>query len=314
MAGYSVEIIKTQHVGHAKSVLESLNELPDIVVVAGGDGTSSEVVTGMLRRNNETCPILFLPLGEKNSTAWTLMDKKIKEKSDFVNYLPQIVLTLIRNRIQYCPVIKYELIEKEHEVRKPIFGLNFSWGVLKDIEVNKDKYWYFGALRYYASTAFALLDNNFNKNITANLVTTPPCPGCKKCEIAVKNKSWFNVSKMLNHQLPSQPSNQVKISSMCSFEKVYKVDAKQIDIRCLKNSDLYYELNTAIIKDIPSNAKTLLNVGNQMQIQPSISIESRTVDLIPAQTQNQTYYIDGEGYDARPIKISVVSSKLKYFY
>uniref|UniRef100_A0A1B0AH35 DAGKc domain-containing protein n=1 Tax=Glossina pallidipes TaxID=7398 RepID=A0A1B0AH35_GLOPL len=51
-----VDIKKTKHVGHAKTLVESLNSLLDVIIVAGGDGTSSEVVTGVDVKN-----IIFYP-------------------------------------------------------------------------------------------------------------------------------------------------------------------------------------------------------------------------------------------------------------
>ncbi|XP_023306940.2 acylglycerol kinase, mitochondrial [Lucilia cuprina] len=317
MAGYSVEVIKTKHIGHAKLLMETLHQLPDVVVVAGGDGTSSEVVTGLLRRNEEVCPILFLPLGEKNCTASSLVHNESQGMFGSVKYLSQCVLSLIRCRIQYHPVIKYELIEtdKSHEIRKPIFGLfAFSWGLLKDIDINKEKYWYFGALKHHVSVLMTSLSEKFNQNISANLVTTPPCPGCNKCDIQVKNKSWFNASKILNPALPTQQLNQMPKNKFCSKEESYKIDAKQIDITCHKNSDSFFELNTNVIENISSRSDFLRNMIKEMKIQPSISLESRSIELLPIGSEHQTYYIDGEGYDARHIKITFVPNALKLVF
>lgn len=60
LAGINVEIVKTESEGHAKDLIEHLQGA-DAVVVAGGDGTLSEVVTGLLRRTNENSS---LPLGK----------------------------------------------------------------------------------------------------------------------------------------------------------------------------------------------------------------------------------------------------------
>lgn len=51
LAGVYVDIIQTESEGHAKVLMENLSNT-DAVVVAGGDGTLSEVVTGLLRRND----------------------------------------------------------------------------------------------------------------------------------------------------------------------------------------------------------------------------------------------------------------------
>lgn len=61
LAGINVEIVKTESEGHAKDLIEHLQA--EAVVVAGGDGTLSEVVTGLLRRTNENGSSL-VPLGK----------------------------------------------------------------------------------------------------------------------------------------------------------------------------------------------------------------------------------------------------------
>ncbi|KAM7352454.1 acylglycerol kinase-like protein Mulk [Cochliomyia hominivorax] len=315
-AGYSVDIVKTNHVGHAKSIMESLHELPDVVVVAGGDGTSSEVVTGLLRRKEESCPVLFLPLGENSRTAWNLIRNETKDDTNLVNYLPQRALDIVKNRTQYYPVFKYELIENnDNETRKPIYGLHdFSWGILKEMEVNKDKYWYFGALRHYASILFASLSDKVNEYINVNVVSTPPCPGCSNCVVPKKTKSWFNISKMLNSKLPNETTKEVENSNLCSTEENFKIDAKQIDIRCIKNAGSFFELKTDVIEDISSRSKFIMDMLKQMKLQSSMSIESRTVELVPVEFQHQSYYIDGESYDVRPIKITCIPNTLKCIY
>lgn len=61
LAGMSVEIIKTESEGHARTLISNLGST-DAIVVAGGDGTLSEVVTGLLRRTEEKTNGL-IPLG-----------------------------------------------------------------------------------------------------------------------------------------------------------------------------------------------------------------------------------------------------------
>ncbi|TDG45659.1 hypothetical protein AWZ03_007934 [Drosophila navojoa] len=74
LAGFSVEILRTSHIGHAKTYVEEMNTLPDVIVVAGGDGTKSEVVTGLLRRQGEICPISLLPLGREKTSGFNFFN------------------------------------------------------------------------------------------------------------------------------------------------------------------------------------------------------------------------------------------------
>ncbi|KAG8535777.1 hypothetical protein GDO81_027809 [Engystomops pustulosus] len=53
-----------------------LMENTDLIIVAGGDGTLQEVVTGLLRRTDQDSfskiPIGFIPLGTTNTLSQTL--------------------------------------------------------------------------------------------------------------------------------------------------------------------------------------------------------------------------------------------------
>lgn len=51
LAGICVDIVQTESEGHARTLMENLGNT-DAIVVAGGDGTLSEVVTGLLRRTD----------------------------------------------------------------------------------------------------------------------------------------------------------------------------------------------------------------------------------------------------------------------
>lgn len=53
LAGIEVHVVRTEHEGQAKAYMSVLdNNVVDAVVVAGGDGTLSEIVTGLLRRTD----------------------------------------------------------------------------------------------------------------------------------------------------------------------------------------------------------------------------------------------------------------------
>lgn len=61
LAGICVNVVKTESEGHAKNLINDLSST-DALVVAGGDGTLSEVITGLLRRTQENTNGL-IPIG-----------------------------------------------------------------------------------------------------------------------------------------------------------------------------------------------------------------------------------------------------------
>lgn len=61
LAGICVDVLQTESEGHARTLVENLKKT-DAIIVAGGDGTVSEVVTGLFRRSQDDkyenpCPI-----------------------------------------------------------------------------------------------------------------------------------------------------------------------------------------------------------------------------------------------------------------
>lgn len=51
LAGIPIDVVKTDSEGHARRYIEELESLPETILVAGGDGTVSEAVTGKLDHN-----------------------------------------------------------------------------------------------------------------------------------------------------------------------------------------------------------------------------------------------------------------------
>lgn len=69
-------MVKTESIGEARGLMEIMDNC-DGVIVAGGDGALSEVVTGLLRRPDSALaaqkfPIGIIPIGKTNSVAKSL--------------------------------------------------------------------------------------------------------------------------------------------------------------------------------------------------------------------------------------------------
>ncbi len=65
--GYEVSIRNTEQKGDATKIIEEMEKM-DLVVVAGGDGTLNEAVTGNIRRK-EPLLLSYLPLGTTNDVG-----------------------------------------------------------------------------------------------------------------------------------------------------------------------------------------------------------------------------------------------------
>lgn len=69
----SVEVVPTEYPGHAAALARTaVNEGYDLVVAAGGDGTISDVVNGLVHGNKARTKLGIIPIGSGNDLAWDL--------------------------------------------------------------------------------------------------------------------------------------------------------------------------------------------------------------------------------------------------
>ncbi|XP_030384004.1 acylglycerol kinase, mitochondrial [Scaptodrosophila lebanonensis] len=325
LAGYSVEMLRTSHIGHAKTFIEEMNNLPDAIVVAGGDGTTSEVVTGLMRRNSgNSCPIVLLPLGRTSQSASKYFQHDVKNDVDYVKALSGSLMPLLKGNFKFESVIQYDVLDKEASIDgpknlKPIFGLNrFSWGLMKDIDAVKDKYWYFGILRHYAAAFFKSFSSSVNWNFETDYIYTPPCPGCSNCFVKsqAKSPSVFFLRNLVAPKTNTGRSENEKTArnDSCTTKFEGRIETNQLNIACNRNEENYSELESEFINSLQPGWDFVKNIPNitKNAITPNLVLRSRTIQLYPiADTSNIFYSIDGEEYDARPIKVSVVPNAIK---
>lgn len=86
---FNIELQPTEYSGHAEEIAkDAVHKNYDIIFAAGGDGTMSQVVNGVLSSGKENLPAIgLIPLGSGNDLALSL---KIEPKVDHI-------LTLIKN-------------------------------------------------------------------------------------------------------------------------------------------------------------------------------------------------------------------------
>uniref|UniRef100_A0A8C9Y1P5 Acylglycerol kinase, mitochondrial n=1 Tax=Sander lucioperca TaxID=283035 RepID=A0A8C9Y1P5_SANLU len=152
LAGVEITIVKTDYEGQAKKLTE-LMEQTDVLIVAGGDGTLQEVVTGLLRRPDQdtvcNTPIGFIPLGSHNSLSPSLhllSDNKVKD-------ITSATLSILKGE-----TVPLDVLQIKGEKEQPVFALmGLRWGAFRDVAATISKYWYLGPLKTKAAHWFSTL-------------------------------------------------------------------------------------------------------------------------------------------------------------
>nr|XP_060485120.1 acylglycerol kinase, mitochondrial [Panthera onca] len=134
LSGMDVTVVKTDYEGQAKKLLELL-ENTDVIIVAGGDGTLQEVITGVLQRADEASfskiPIGFIPLGQTSSLSHTLF----AESGNKVQHITDATLAIVKGE-----TIPLDVLQIKGEKEKPVFAVTgLRWGSFRDAGVKVSK-------------------------------------------------------------------------------------------------------------------------------------------------------------------------------
>ncbi|XP_064417892.1 acylglycerol kinase, mitochondrial isoform X2 [Latimeria chalumnae] len=168
LAGLEVKVVKTDYEGQAKKLL-GLMEDTDMIIVAGGDGTLQEVITGLLRRADEATfskiPIGFVPLGTSNTLSHTLYPEN-KEK---VKHITDAVLAILKGE-----KVSLDVLQIKSEKEQPVFAVTgLRWGSYTDATAKASKYWYLGPLKNKASLFFSTLKEWPQRHQAALMIAGP---------------------------------------------------------------------------------------------------------------------------------------------
>ncbi|KFQ59912.1 hypothetical protein N334_12375, partial [Pelecanus crispus] len=150
LSGLDVTVVKTDYEGQAKKLLE-LMENTDLIIIAGGDGTVQEVVTGLLRRADEAVfskiPIGFIPLGKTCTLSHTLYP----ESTNQVQHITNATLAILKGE-----TVPLDVLQIKGEKEQPVFAVTgLRWGSYRDAGVKVSKYWYLGPLKTKAAHFFS---------------------------------------------------------------------------------------------------------------------------------------------------------------
>ncbi|BES87511.1 Diacylglycerol kinase catalytic domain [Nesidiocoris tenuis] len=350
LAGVFVSVLETEKEGHARELIDEIEPTTDAIVVAGGDGTLSETITGLMRSRGELCkiPIGVLPLGQRNLVARALFEEADQHN---VATVASATLAVIKGNVKPVDAFRIEVINTDPDASssRPVYGVgSIEWGLRRELRKKADGFWWVGALKDYAPLIFHGHRYHIGQDhgfIRADIRYSPPCQGCSSCyqyradlkpqTVARQTSRWWNVLSLQNRRNTRQDVEPATDYSTIINERCSTIEEKHV-----VTSDLQLVSNNLqpVQENIP---KLAIKVGPTVKYQgdlvsaglkilkddPSVLtdiIEAKQVEIRPlkkAQATNETLEdqdedslsIDNEDFEVRPIRVSVLPNSIKVF-
>lgn len=262
-----------------------------------------------------------MPLGQINYFGSQLFPQP--NKLSKVRQLTDATMAIIKNETQTQDVMKIEVIEDNTEAPgKPIYAVgHIEWGAFRDAFVKRDKYWFYGGLRNYATYIFNGYKNSLSWDCKGTLKFTPPCSGCNNCRLPQVRKkgSWLDIV------LPKVESNAI------NYSKILNENCSVFDELCFKST----EMNIVPKRSTSDSTPYLSVILGKMTIsytdfisegwrrikkglpEDVKDIKVRTVELLPLNASkpgNELFFnIDNEEFEVKPIKITLLPNAISVF-
>lgn len=319
LAGVEVKVVKTDYEGQAKKLME-LMEQTDMLIVAGGDGTVQEVVTGLLRRPDQekvsNIPIGFIPLGSNNSLSPSLN----LSSDNKVEVITSATLSILRGEM-----VPLDVLQIKSEKEQPVFALmGLRWGAFRDAAATISKYWYFGPLKKYAAHWISTLHEwplvrDVSISYLAPTLRPPDLPPQKKPRpsllnrIARRLKNYWNPPVEAPPPLPVEEPEQWQQQQLSTLELYIQTHNKNpIERRTDDSLMICAEPNDFTVGEF-------ITFGNVKEKDPSAftknstKLEASACQLHLPEGATSFYNIDNEEYEAMPVEVRLLPRKLRFF-
>jgi len=325
LAGIKVSIVKTEHEGQARSLMEVM-ENTDAVLIAGGDGTLAEVVTGLFRREDSDSaarrfPVGIVPVGRTNTVAsnlfWT-------QRASQVKLLAASTMAVIKEVTRPLDVMAVQV----EAGSQPVYSLaGLHWGIFRDTEVLIPKYWYWGPLKQRVAFIFAAL-KSWPDPLTGQLQYVLPCEGCSKCytksvTVARRGRWWHAFLPRSAPEVPSKDYSQVS-NPECGEPHAMDINTRQLQISTANTTPgcqerLDHGLEVSLFPgdvgrwSFITEGWARVGVAGPTPDSGVQTFQARHVTLTPNIPEESWFNIDNEAFEARPVDVHVLPSKLRVF-
>lgn len=317
LSGMDVTVVKTDYEGQAKKLLE-LVENTDVIIVAGGDGTLQEVVTGVLRRADEAAfskiPIGFIPLGQTSSLSQTLFT----ECGNQVQHITDATLAIVKGE-----TVPLDVLQIKGEKEQPVFAMTgLRWGSFRDASVSISKYWYFGPLKTKAAHFFSIL-KEWPQTHQASISYTgpkerlpsepeeiPPRPSLYRRILRRLASYWAQPQESISKEVNTEVWKDMQLSTI---ELSIMTRNGQLDLTSTEDF-----MNICIEPDSISQGD-FITIGSKKVQDPTLlaegteCLQASQCSLVLNKGTGGSFSIDNEEYEAMPVEVKLLPRKLQFF-
>ncbi|XP_060932441.1 acylglycerol kinase, mitochondrial [Limanda limanda] len=317
LAGVEVTIVKTDYEGQAKKMIE-LMEDTDMLIVAGGDGTLQEVVTGLLRRPDQetfsNMPIGFIPLGSHNTLSPSLHLLSNNKVQDITS----ATLSILKGE-----TVPLDVLKIQGETDQPVFALTgLRWGAFRDVAAKISKYWYLGPLKSNAAHWFSTLKEwplvrEASISYLAPSVRPPDLPLYKPARPNLLNR----IARRLKNYWSPPVEEPPKVEEPEKWEEK-QLSTLELFIQTHNKNPMETRVNDSLMICAEPDDFTVgefITVGKKKDEDSTVFTKNATkleVSALQLQLPEGTtgfYNIDNEEYEAMPVEIRLLPRRLRFF-
>ncbi|KAJ8392020.1 hypothetical protein AAFF_G00083300 [Aldrovandia affinis] len=318
LAGMEIKVVKTDYEGQAKKLME-LMEQTDMLIVAGGDGTLQEVITGLLRRADQasfSCtPIGFIPLGSRNSLSQSLhfqTDNKVK-------HITAATLSILKGE-----TVRLDVLQIKGEQEQPVFALiGLRWGAFRDVATSISKYWYLGPLKTMAAHWFSTL-KSWPQIHQASLSYQAPTPRPPEESPTVKpprpSLIYRIIRRLKLYWIPpiEEPPKEEKPEPWEDLQ----ISTLELSINTHNRNPVLNRTEDSLQVCVEPDTMTVgdfVTIGREKAKDPTLctkhghKLEASACLLTLPQEGAGFYNIDNEQYEAMPVEVRLLPRKLRFF-
>lgn len=315
LAGVEIKIVKTDYEGQAKRLMD-LMEQTDMLIVAGGDGTLQEVITGLLRRNDEEAfsktPIGFIPLGSHNSLSQSLH----LATDNTVRRITSATLSILKGE-----TVPLDILQIKSEKDQPVFALmSIRWGSFRDVAESISKYWYLGPLKTRAAHWFSTI-KEWPQTRHASLSYLPPVP--RPPEMPTEKPQRPNLLHRIYIRLQnywSPPVEEPPVEPEIWEDK--HISTLELTISTQNRNPVKNRTDDSMVLSVEPDTLTVgqfITQGVKKAENPlestehTLQIEANACRVTLPQEGAGFYNIDNEAFEAMPVEVRLLPRKLRFF-